>query len=213
MKKITAVLSDLLYPRRCALCDRLLSRTERAVCGVCRTGLDVRIHRFPDGFAPLLYRGRVQRSVLRMKDGGRPEYAQFYAAMILLAGRRLLERLAPQAVVPVPIHGRRLAKRGYNQAEEIACLLARALGVPLLSGAVVRVRHTRPQRGLGRRERGRNLRGAFACVPGVHLPARVLVVDDIFTSDATVREMTRALRAAGAREVFAACATVTPGGR
>ena len=208
MKKTTAVLLDLLYPRRCALCDRLLTRKERSVCGVCRAGLDVRIHRFPGGFAPLPYRGGVRRSVLRMKYGGRPEYARFYAAMIFLAGRKLLERYAPQAVIPVPIHRRRLAKRGYNQAEEIAKLLARALGVPLLSGAVVRVRHTRPQRGLGRRERGRNLQGAFACVPGAALPARVLVVDDIFTSGATVREMTRALRAAGVREVFAACAAL-----
>ena len=140
-----------------------------------------------------------------MKYGGRPEYARFYAAVILAAGDAILRSRQPQAVVPVPVHRRRLAARGYNQAEEIARHLAAALQIPLLADAVVRRKNTRPQYGLGRRERAGNLRNAFA-PGGQAVPARVLVVDDIRTTGATLREMEKALREAGAEEVFAACA-------
>lgn len=113
------------------------------------------------------------------------------------------QELAAQAdlIVPVPLHPRRLRERGFNQA----LLLAQAFtGLPLARELLVRVRHTPPQTTLKNpKERRENVRGAFA-VPRPELVRgkKVLLVDDVFTTGATVRECARTLRRAGAREVL-----------
>ncbi len=103
------------------------------------------------------------------------------------------------AVVPVPLHRRRLAERGFNQAVLLARPLARALGVPLLVGRLVRVRPTRPQVGLEADARRDNVRGAFAMRGEV--PRRVLLVDDVRTTGATLGEAARVLAGSGGTEV------------
>jgi ComF family protein len=100
------------------------------------------------------------------------------------------------AVVPVPLHRRRLAERGFNQAVVIARPLARALGVPLVVGRLVRVRPTRPQVGLDAEARERNVRGAFRVRRAVS--GRVLLVDDVWTTGATLAEAARVLVDGGA---------------
>jgi ComF family protein len=106
---------------------------------------------------------------------------------------------AADLLVPVPLHVRRLQDRGFNQA----LLLAQAFPhKPLGREALIRVRHTVPQSGLNPRERRENVNKAFA----VHHPEdikgkRIVLVDDVYTTGATVRECARVLRQAGAREV------------
>lgn len=122
-------------------------------------------------------------------------------------------------VVPVPLHWLRRWRRGYNQAERIARPLARLLGVPCRE-VLRRRRATRPQTGLAREERLANPRGAFALRSGFggavrgrrHRPAgrRVLLVDDVVTTGATLRAAAEVLRRAGAREVVAVAAARTP---
>ncbi len=123
-------------------------------------------------------------------------------------------------VTPVPLHWRRRWSRGYNQAERIARPLARALGVPCLP-VLRRRRPTRPQVGLPRRERLANPRGAFAPWRLASLgrsPSagrgiagrRILLVDDVVTSGATIGAAAKALLAAGAERVAAVAAARTP---
>lgn len=114
----------------------------------------------------------------------------------------------PDCVVPVPLHRRRIAQRGFNPAVTLARELARTRGVPLAATALRRVRDTESQTGLGRAERRANVRAAFRARPG--LPARVWLVDDVVTTGATLEECARALRRAGARQVVALCAARTP---
>lgn len=109
----------------------------------------------------------------------------------------------PDMVVPVPLHPRRLLWRGFNQSLELARLLAREQGLPLLPGALVRVRHTRPQSTLPARERERNIAGAFRADPALVGGARVLLVDDVMTTGSTLKACARELRAAGAEGVEA----------
>ncbi len=124
-------------------------------------------------------------------------------------------------VVPVPLHWRRRWVRGYNQAERIARPLGRLLGVPCAE-LLRRRRATRPQTGLVREERLANPRGAFALRGGRGRPVpsrarrrleggRVLLVDDVVTTGATLRAVAEVLRQAGAREVVALAAARTPG--
>jgi ComF family protein len=103
-------------------------------------------------------------------------------------------------VVPMPLHPRRLSERGFNQALEIARPLARAAGLPLEQGGVVRKRHTPPQAGLDREDRLASPRGAFAChrrFDGL----RVMVIDDVMTTGASLDALARCLKVAGAAAV------------
>lgn len=128
--------------------------------------------------------------------------AQRLLASVQARGGRL-----PDALLPVPIHPRRLRERGYNQALELARPVARTLGLPLLPHALRRLRATSPQMTLPEAARAANVRGAFA----VHgpLPAHVVLVDDVLTTGATTGELARTLKAAGCArvEVWCACRT------
>jgi len=120
-----------------------------------------------------------------------------------LAGR-LAQRIEvrPDCIVPMPLHPARLRERGFNQSLELARRIARQLEIPLLEQACQRVRDTLPQSALPWKERGKNMRKAFACtvdLKGKH----VVVVDDVMTSGASINELAHALRQAGAREVSA----------
>jgi len=107
---------------------------------------------------------------------------------------------APDLMVPVPLHRARLAARGFNQAGEIARSLAPLLHTPLRRRALRRTRPTPSQRGLDRRARGSNLRGAFAC-PDALTGLHVAVVDDVITTGSTAAEIARTLHRAGAARV------------
>ncbi|NQD35399.1 ComF family protein [Permianibacter sp. IMCC34836] len=109
----------------------------------------------------------------------------------------------PDAIVPVPLHPRRLRQRGYNQAAELAKPLARLLARPLLSHAVERCLDTADQIGLSALQRRRNLRKAFAV--RAPLPAHVAIVDDVLTTGATVLTLAKCLRAAGVSEITVWC--------
>lgn len=132
-------------------------------------------------------------------------HALKYRARLALAGyfaRSLVSRALPRVdlVVPMPLHSRRLAERGFNQALEIARGVARHLGVKIEPRVVLRVRDTVPQTGLPYEERAKNVRGAFRCDLGL-AGASVAVVDDVMTTGATLNEVARVLKRAGARRV------------
>jgi ComF family protein len=106
------------------------------------------------------------------------------------------------AIIPVPLHRERLMRREFNQAAVIARGLARHLGVPMMERLLVRVRSTRPQVELSGSERRQNVRQAFAVTNAAALEdKRLLVVDDVFTTGATLGEVARTLKGAGAARV------------
>jgi ComF family protein len=115
---------------------------------------------------------------------------------------------APDLVVPVPLHPRRLRARGFNPALVVAHAVAQAIAAPLEATTLERVRNTPSQTGLSAAARGRNVRDALRARRAV--PARVWIVDDVITTGATLREAARVLVGAGARTVTAVCAARTP---
>lgn len=123
-------------------------------------------------------------------------------------GRLMAARLAqrpeplPQLIVPVPLHHTRLQRRGYNQSLELARALTRTLAIPVAADAAQRVRATPDQIGQSAAQRRRNLHGAFAVSPrvaGLH----VALLDDVMTTGATLAELARSARRAGAVHIEA----------
>jgi ComF family protein len=115
---------------------------------------------------------------------------------------------APDLVVPVPLHPRRLRARGFNPALVAARAVASSARAPLEATALARLRDTPSQTGLSAAARRRNVRGALRARRRV--PPHVWLVDDVITTGATLREAARALREAGAESVVAVCAARTP---
>lgn len=130
-----------------------------------------------------------------------------YGERLMLAGAlasRLAQRVAtrPDCLLAMPLHPSRLRERGFNQSLELARHIAGNLNIPLLPHACQRVRDTPPQSALTWRERGKNMRKAFAVTQdfsGKH----VAVVDDVMTSGASLNELALALRRAGVHKVSA----------
>lgn len=103
--------------------------------------------------------------------------------------------LMPEAIIAVPLHGKRLKQRGYNQSELIAKQLSRLLGIPLLTDAVIRTKKTEAQSGLSLKQRQSNILQAFQV--SQNLPAHIALVDDVFTTGSTLNELSRQLKLAG----------------
>ncbi len=175
--------------RRCDICA--LPLPTGRICGAC---LD-RPPRFNGVEAPLAYQFPLDALIRAFKYGGR-------LAMARILGELLAPRVSRDvdAIVPMPLASARLAERGYNQALEIARVVADLTGLPLVPDACRKVADTPPQASLPWKERARNVRRAFVCDRDLE-GQRVAVVDDVLTTGASLNELTRVLRRAGAAEV------------
>lgn len=207
-----------LAPARCLLCDQPCPGAAACpgcladlpwlvvTCSGCGAPLPGGVHcgACPATLAPyarawsaLAYEYPVDRLITAAKFGG--ELAVAAGLGELLAGAAAGRPRPPRGslLVPVPLHWRRQAARGYNQAEEIARPLARRLGYRLAGGLCRRARATPPQASLGSADRRANLTGAFTA-GGLPAGATVIVLDDVLTTGATAGVVGEVLRAAGA---------------
>ena len=138
----------------------------------------------------------------RLKFGGRRYLAAFIAEAMV--DRYLDCDFECDCVVAVPLSAKRKRKRGYNQAELIAEELSSRLKLPLIDGALVKTKENKSQAKLKRREREENVRGVYeVTAPEAFKGRRVLVVDDVMTTGATLGEVSRILYKAKARSVEA----------
>ncbi len=212
MKWLT-VLLDWVYPRRCVFCHRFLERGENDICPECEKNLphagsrgERHGHFFQICLSPLIYEEQVRESILRYKFGNCPGYAAAYGEVLAPLIR---EKLDGQYDILswVPLSRRRLRQRGYDQAQLLAEAAARHLGQGVVR-TLEKKRHVPRQSQAGSPEKRRaNIAGAYR-VPHPERVAgkRILIIDDVVTSAATLSECARTLRAAGAKEVL--CATL-----
>ncbi len=218
----------MIFPRRCPVCDRPVKPFNALICKGCeekpvrigdrfclKCGKSVRRgegicsdcaksrHAFDWGAAVFTYRS-VSDSIYRFKYNGRQEYARYY-------GREMAGRLfqvldlrgeeEPEALIPIPVSPGRRKQRGYNQAELMGRELSKETGIPLVADFLTRSESTSALKELSALERRKNLKMTFhAYGNGVNLRS-VMLVDDIYTTGATMDACTRTLRAAGVRSI------------
>lgn len=206
MDGLRRALLEFFFPSRCCFCRRL-TRNGSFLCRACAGKYPDRppgqreraLTRTLRCLSPLRYEGEARRALLRYKFGGLPGYAAVFGAYM----RECLDGGDGfDCVAWVPLSAKRLRKRGYDQARLLAEELAERLGLPCLP-LLEKTRHSPAQSGLHSREqRRRNAAGAYRCAGGA-AGKRILLVDDIVTSGATLTECARVLRQAGARSVTA----------
>jgi ComF family protein len=185
--------------RACRACGLPLpSAVESSVCGDCLREAPPQDR----SWVAFRYAAPVAQAVLDLKFHGRLAAAQVLGGLMAERLARRPEPL-PELLVPVPLAPGRLRRRGYNQAVELGRGLARTLSLPLAARAARRVRATREQTRLDAAERRRNVRGAFAVDAAAVRGRHVALLDDVVTTGATMAELARAMRAAGAARIEA----------
>ena len=144
----------------------------------------------------------VSGALYRFKYHNRRNYGKIFAAELAARYADQIRRWKIDEILPVPLHRSRRRKRGFNQAEIIARELAGLTGIPVRTDVLFRVKKTSPQKSLGRRERQANLHGAFAVSAAWAARKNVLLIDDIYTTGATLNRAAKMLRLAGAQNVY-----------
>ena len=216
--KIISGFLDILFPPKCIFCRAVLEKRERAdrVCRKCRDELpynETLVEPKPTRgescaslesiCAPLSYSGNVRRAIRTFKFYDRPDFAE-------PLGRFIADEVARRykgefdLLTWVPISRKRRKKRGYDQSRLLAEEVAKRLGrdaVPTLD----KTRNTKANSRLGAEERSSNVRGVYAVIDRASVEGkRVLIIDDVYTTGATLGECARALRDAGASSVIGA---------
>jgi ComF family protein len=140
--------------------------------------------------------------ILAFKYGDRLHAIHTFAPWMIRAGQELIDQ--SDIIIPVPLHNKRLRERRFNQSALLAQEIAKRSGKAYLPDLLQRTRHTIPQQGLNYKERGKNVHGAFG-VNKDHLQTlkgkAILLIDDVFTSGATLNECARVMKKAGAAAV------------
>ena len=219
----------VVYPGRCKSCGGGLASVERFFCTGCLDGArlvadplcTVCGRPFPAGSggehpcgdcigvrpsfdmarAAAAYEGVVKEAIHLYKYRELRALKGYLGGFMEYGARRWFREATVAAAVP--IHPKRLRARGFNQSLFLAQAAAEALGIRLSVGSLVRVRHTRPQVTLSPSEREQNVKGAFSVEEGHGFAGgSVLLVDDVYTTGATVKECARVLKKAGAARVF-----------
>ena len=218
---LRAGFQELLYPRLCSVCEGRIETGTRFVCLGCRMRLaTLDLHRLPENELTDRFWGRLpvtrgaallpygkglpaQHLIWKLKYDNRPDIGHRLGGWL---GSMIAEASETfgglDAIVPVPLHPRRLAQRGYNQAERIAAGLGESLGVPVVNDAVLRVRETSTQTRKSGFERVENMQEVFGLSPKPEIHGRrVLLVDDVMTTGATLEAVGAELVKGGIAEL------------
>lgn len=224
--KLCGAMLRLLFPLRCPVCDGIVTPWGEKICLECMGGLKLLTppwcmkcgkklsgegeycadcsrgrHHFRRGRALYEYEGAAL-SIYRFKYGGRREYADFFGEQMAEYLGNYIRGIEPDALVPVPLHRKRKAARGYNQAELLAEAVGRRMNLPVLGRLVVRTRNTPPLKYQNPKERQNNLKKAFNIAQNDVKLSKVIIIDDIYTTGSTMDEIARVLMEAGVKEVY-----------
>lgn len=183
---------------KCKKCGKQIEKEEQEYCRDCQRFS----HAFDKGAAVFAYDDIMRRSISMFKYHNRREYAKVYAVEMYRNCQYFLKLASPEVILPVPVHRKKKRQRGFNQAELLAKELGKLTGIPVDTTYLIRTENTAPQKELTRQQRKLNLKKAFeVCKNGKHYQ-RVLLIDDIYTTGATIDAISEILRENQTRIIF-----------
>lgn len=236
-KHIVEFAEDFVYPPRCNICNRMfkINSKERYICNSCVENMqkyiitsnkcDICTRITPKSrcsscvqavengevyknYSPFLYDESSKKLIYSLKYGGDKEIAKVYGIVLEKWIKEL--NLEVDIIAPVPLYKDKEKDRGFNQSDLLAVEVAKILGVKYEKDLLIRVRFTHKQSGLTRKARRKNLKGAFVVNEKIDVVnKRVLLIDDIYTSGATIIECSNTLKKKGASNVESICITIT----
>lgn len=206
----------LFLPDLCLFCDARLCQAERYLCEQCWSTLPVYPDRTGMPIRPLrsvlshlwigwVYDDRLRRIIHLFKYQSRADLADLLVRKWIEAMPHFDKIMDADVLIPVPIHSARRRQRGFNQSEQLADCLALHCGIPTANDALLRIINTPSQTALDRGERWRSVEQAFkASVANSVAGQRLLLIDDLVTSGATLHYLAKLLHECGAESVSAA---------
>lgn len=231
MKLFCSALLNFFFPPRCLCCGQILpEEADQQLCSSCldsliffspprcpKCGISFWAEEGPDHLCSRClqgeesyhlvrslgpYEGLLAEVIMRFKYGGAIYLANPLGRLLANLNDPDISFSEIDLVMPVPLHPRRLRERGFNQSLLLARVVSRVHKLPLDFAILERTRYTQPQTQLSGAERRKNIRGAFRVRNKKALAEKnILLIDDVFTSGATVAECARILKEAGARQV------------
>lgn len=157
---------------------------------------------YEQGRSLWLHRSPVSAAIYKFKYQNKRNYGKIFAKeMAAVYGKQILS-WGIDEIIPIPLHKKRMRKRGYNQAGILAEGLGRYLDIPVNQKALYRIRNTRPQKQLNDSQRISNLKGAFAVSKQYQAKSNILLVDDIYTTGNTIHRAAKMLKKAGVKKVY-----------
>lgn len=219
---------NVIYPRRCAICDRILNDPKSGACNTCIQKVkyifepkckkcgkplpnstnvfcedcEKRKHYFDRGISLFVYNEPMKNSIFHFKYKNRREYVKFYGQEISrYLGKEIIQFKA-DALVPVPLYKGKLQRRGFNQAELLAIEIGKNMGIPVKKNLIIRTKNTRPQKELNHTERENNLKKAFKIYQNDVKLNTVVLVDDIYTTGSTVDAIAKILKSQGIQKIY-----------
>lgn len=195
----------ILRPPYCRICGHPFGDGEGIDCFACKALQNIHFD-LARGIA--LYDKRMRKVIHSLKYEYHTEYISPLSRMVLDYFDTSNDYPALDAIVPVPLHPRRLRDREFNQSEVLFQPLSVRLNVPLINNVLYRTRYNIPQVGLNSEERMKNVEGLFAAQNKTLIAGKtILIVDDVMTTGATINACSKVLKDAGATAVYALCMT------
>lgn len=179
-------------------CGKTLEAKEEEYCMDCM----VVPKSYKCGFPVFFYEEPLKAALYDFKYKNQRDYAIFFAECMDRYYGKIIKRLDIDGLVPVPLHPHKRKVRGYNQAQLLAEAFSKRTGIPVYKKQLLRVVETSPQKELDDKKRMKNLKNAFQLDVNAIKLKRVLLVDDIYTSGATIESCTEILLGAGTEEVY-----------
>lgn len=178
----------------CQVCGKPLVSQESITCGACISDEPA----FKQARSFGLYEGTLKEAINLLKYHGIKRLAKPLSHLLLK-----IKIPSVDAILPIPLYKRRLRERGFNQSALLANYLAKSSGIPLSLNSLTKVKDIMPQVRLGAKERKKNPKNAFKVKDKELIQGKeLLLIDDVFTTGATVRECSKVLKKAGAKEIY-----------
>lgn len=222
------MLLDIIYPRRCPICEEILIQKDLLVCSGCKKKIEYVkeprckscgkeisleekeycydcgkvVHFFDSGLSVFKHTKSMKNSIYRFKYSNKREYADFYCDELVRKLGKTIKSWGAQVIVPVPLHKSKKLKRGYNQAEILADGIGKSLGIEVDKTLIIREKKTIPQKKLSAIDRKKNLEKAFKINRDIVQYNKIILVDDIYTTGNTIDSCSETLKEKGVEKIF-----------